>query len=75
MGIGSESEPCSRLNRQVFGSDSEPAGERKSVFQPHDINFDVKESYFFQTPIKTGLLIPYLVKGYSVTLPFNTRCA
>ena len=30
----------------------------------HGINFDATERFFYPTPIKTGLLIPYLVRDF-----------
>ena len=35
----------------------------------HGINFDATESFFYPAPIKTGLLIPYLVRGFKNFLP------
>ena len=35
----------------------------------HGINFDATENFFYPAPIKTGLLIPYLVRGFKNFLP------
>ena len=35
----------------------------------HGINFDAAERFFYPAPIKTGLLIPYLVRGFTNFLP------
>ena len=35
----------------------------------HGINFDATENFFYPAPIKTGLLIPYLVRGFEKNLP------
>ena len=35
----------------------------------HGITFDAAESFFYPAPIKTGLLIPYLVRDFKNFLP------
>lgn len=35
----------------------------------HGIDFDATENFFFRTPIKAGLLIPCLVRGFKNFLP------
>ena len=35
----------------------------------YGINFDAAENFFYPAPIKTGLLIPYLVRGFKNFLP------